>query len=289
MAGDTEEGIYEALGLEWVPPELRENRGEVEAAERRTLPRLIERPDLRGDLHSHTTATDGKEDLETMALAARAAGLEYLAITDHSQALAMANGLDERRALEHAAAIRALSRRLDGITPAGGHRMRHPSDGTIDLADDCLAQLDFVVASVHSGFGLEPAAMTDRCWRAIACPWVDVIGHPTGRLLLRREPLQFDLDAVLGAAVRRGVAIEINCQIDRLDVGDTVARTRSTGGATRHLERRAHRQRVRDARVVASRVARRAWVTPADVLNTRPVAELRTRAETSVGSASVAS
>ncbi len=240
VAGASEEDVYAALGLAWVPPELRENRGEVEAAERHALPTLITRQDLRGDLHSHTNATDGKEDLETMARAARAAGLEYLAVTDHSQALAMANGLDERRALEQAARIRALSARLDGIRLLAGIECDIRSDGTLDLADDCLAQLDFVVASVHSGFGLEPAAMTDRLLAAIACPWVDVIGHPTGRLLLRREPLRFDVDAVLTAAAASGVALEINCQVDRLDVGDTVARAARDRGIPLIISSDAH-------------------------------------------------
>src|SRR5690606_12353631 len=161
IAGETEAGIYEALGLRWIPPELRECRGEIEAAEAGTLPELVTLEDLRGDLHSHTTVTDGRDDLRTMALAARALGHEYLAVTDHSQSLAMANGLDERRALEHAARIRALSDELDGITLLAGIECDIRPDGTMDLADDCLAQLDIVVASIHSQFGLEPDRMTD--------------------------------------------------------------------------------------------------------------------------------
>ncbi len=274
VAGATEEDVYAALGLAWVPPELRENRGEVEAAERHALPTLITRQDLRGDLHSHTNATDGKEDLETMARAARAAGLEYLAVTDHSQALAMANGLDERRALEQAARIRALSARLDGIRLLAGIECDIRSDGTLDLAEDCLAQLDFVVASVHSGFGLEPAAMTDRLLAAIASPWVDVIGHPTGRLLLRREPLRFDVDAVLTAAAASGVALEINCQIDRLDVGDTVARAARDRGIPLIISSDAHTTGEFDTLEWGIGVARRAWLSPGDVLNTRPLEAL---------------
>jgi DNA polymerase (family 10) len=276
IAGETEAGIYEALGLAFVPPELREYRGEIERAEIRTLPRLIERSDLRGDLHMHTTTTDGKDDIEAMALAARAAGLEYIAITDHSQALAMAGGLDEHRALAHAAAIREMSRRLDGITLLAGIECDIRPDGTMDLADDCLAQLDVVIASLHSGFGQEPAALTDRYLRAIECPWVDVLGHPTGRLLLKREPLQFDLDAVLGAAVHRGVAIEINCQIDRLDVSDAVARHALDKGARLVISSDAHSVHAFATLEGGVRVARRAWATAADVLTTRSVAELRT-------------
>jgi DNA polymerase (family X) len=276
IAGETEEGIYEALGLEFVPPELREYRGEIERAETRTLPRLIQRSDLRGDLHMHTTTTDGKDDIEAMALAARAAGLEYIAITDHSQALAMAGGLDEHRALAHAAAIRETGRRLDGIRLLAGIECDIRPDGTMDLADDCLAQLDVVIASLHSGFGQEPAALTDRYLRAIECPWVDVLGHPTGRLLLKREPLQFDLDAVIGAAVRRGVAIEINCQIDRLDVSDAVARHALDKGARLVIASDAHSVNAFATLEGGVRVARRAWATAADVVNTRSLAELRT-------------
>ena len=274
VAGAREEDIYEALGLAWVPPELREHRGEIEAAQRRALPTLVTRQDLRGDLHSHTNATDGKEHLETMARAARAAGLEYLAVTDHSQALAMANGLDERRTLEQAARIRALSAQLDGIGLLAGIECDIRIDGTLDLADDCLAQLDFVVASVHSGFGLEPSAMTDRLLRAIACPWVDVIGHPTGRMLLRREPLRFDVDAILTAAAASGIALEINCQIHRLDLGDTVARAARDRGIPLIISSDAHTTAEFETLDWGIGVARRAWLTSSDVLNTRSLEAL---------------
>ena len=216
IAGETEASIYEALGLALVPPELRENRGEIAAAERQALPRLITVQDLRGDLHMHTTATDGRADAETMARAAQAAGLEYIAITDHSRAIAMANGLDEARALEHARAIRALNARLEGITVLAGIECDIRADGSMDLAGDCLAELDFVVASVHSAFNQAAEQMTDRILRAIACPWVDVLGHPTGRLILKREPYRFDAERVFTAAAAAGVALEINSQIDRL-------------------------------------------------------------------------
>ncbi len=195
VAGDTEEDVYEALGLQWTPPELREARGEVEAAATRTLPTLVNRRDLRGDLHMHTTETDGKDDVPAMAAAARDAGLEYIAITDHSQSLAMANGLDEHRALAHAARIRAVDGQY-GVRLLAGVECDILADGSLDLADDCLASLDFVVASVHSGFSQERQQMTERLIRAIENPYVDVIGHPTGRKLLRRE-------AVSGGCRRR--------------------------------------------------------------------------------------
>ena len=275
LAGDTEEDIYDALGLEYVPPELREFRGEIERAAARSLPHLIERSDLHGDLHMHTTTTDGKDGIDAMATAAKAAGLQYIAITDHSQALAMAGGLDEHRALAHAATIREIGRRLDGITLLAGIECDIRPDGTMDLTDDCLAQLDVVIASVHSGFSQEPAALTERYLRAIENPWVDVLGHPTGRLLLKREPLAFDLDAVIAAAVRRGVAIEINCQVDRLDVGDGIAHHALVKGARLVISSDAHSVKAFATLDLGVRVARRAWATAADVLNTRPLAELR--------------
>ncbi len=275
VAGETEEGIYEALGLEFVPPELRENRGEIAAAEARRLPRLVALPDLRGDLHMHTTATDGRADAETMALAARAAGLEYIAITDHSRALAMANGLDEIRALEHARAIRELNARLEGITVLAGIECDIRPDGAMDLADDCLAELDIVIASVHSAFNQDEAQMTDRLLRAIACPWVDVIGHPTGRMILRREPYRFDMDRVLAAAAAAGVALEINSQIHRLDLDEGHAKLARDRGAKLVIDSDAHSPAALGVARWGIAVARRAWLEPHDILNTRPVDELR--------------
>lgn len=275
IAGETEEGIYEALGLALVPPELRENRGEIAAAAARALPRLIQPQDLRGDLHMHTTATDGRADAETMALAARAAGLEYIAITDHSRALAMANGLDETRALAHARAVRDLSSRLDGITVLAGIECDIRPDGTMDLADDCLAQLDLVIASVHSAFNQDEAQMTDRLLRAIACPWVDVIGHPTGRLILKREPYRFDVERVFAAAAAAGVALEINSLIERLDLDDTHARLARDRGVKLIIDSDAHSPAALGVLRWGAVVARRAWLQPDDVLNTRPVDAFR--------------
>ncbi|HMB79174.1 MAG TPA: helix-hairpin-helix domain-containing protein, partial [Vicinamibacterales bacterium] len=177
VAGEREEDIYAALGLDWIPPELRENRGEIAAAEAHALPRLIERTSLRGDVHMHTTETDGKDDLRTMVMAARDAGHEYIAITDHSQSLAMANGLDERRAIAHAERIRALDKEGLGIRVLAGIECDIRLDGSMDLADDCLASLDIVVASVHSGFTQERREMTDRVLRALENPHVDILGH----------------------------------------------------------------------------------------------------------------
>lgn len=271
VAGEDEAAIYDALGLAFVPPELRELRGEIEAAADHRLPHLIERADLQGDLHCHTTATDGRDEIETMAIAARDAGLQYLAITDHSQALAMANGLDERRALEHAARIREIGSRIDGITLLAGIECDIRPDGTMDLADDCLAQLDLVIASIHSAFNQEPAQITDRMLQAIACPWVDIIGHPTGRLLLRREPYGVNVERVIAAAAEAGVALEINSQIDRRDLSDTHARLARDRGVAITIASDAHSARGFSVLRWGVLTARRAWLTAADVLNCRPL------------------
>ena len=271
IAGPTERGIYEALGLMEIPPELREGRGEIEAAEARVLPALVTLEDIRGDIHSHTTETDGRDDIEAMAIAAREAGLEYLAITDHSKALAMANGLDEQRALAHARRIREIGDRLDGITLLAGIECDIRADGSMDLADDCLAELDVVVASVHSAFNQDEGQMTDRMLRAIANPFVDIIGHPTGRILLRRDSYKLDVGRIIDAAAQAGVALEINCQIDRLDLSDSHARAARDRGAKIVVSTDAHSRNGLRAMRWGVQVARRAWLTKDDVLNTRSV------------------
>jgi len=275
LAGEREEDVYAALGLDWIPPELREMHGEIEAAETHTLPRLVDRADLRGDLHMHSTETDGKDDVRTMAEAARAAGLEYVAITDHSQALAMANGLDERRALEHAARIRAIDREGGGVRLLAGIECDIKPDGSLDLADDCLAALDIVVVSVHSAFALDRQQMTDRLLRAIENPHVDILGHPTGRRILQRAPYAFDVEAVVDAAVRHGVALEINCQVDRLDLNDVHARLARDRGARLVISTDAHSKTAFGRLRWGVLMARRAWLQPSDVLNTRSFEDFR--------------
>jgi DNA polymerase (family 10) len=275
LAGETEEGIYEALDLAWVPPELREHRGEIDAASLRALPRLIELGDLRGDLHMHTTETDGKDDLETMVLAARDAGLEYIAITDHSKALAMANGLDETRVLAQAARIRALNQQIEGIHVLAGIECDILPDGTMDLAADCLAQLDIVIGSVHTAIRQEEQEITDRMLRAIEHPWVDIIAHPASRILLRREPSKLNLEQIARAAARHGVALEINCHADRLDLSDVNARLARERGVKLVISSDAHSRSALAMKRWGVIVARRAWATKDDVLNTLPFDQFR--------------
>ena len=276
VAAEREEDIYAALGLEWVAPELREMRGELAAAEARALPRLIERADLRGDLHMHTTETDGKDDIRTMAAAARDAGLEYIAITDHSQSLAMANGLDETRARAHAARIRAVDAEGLGIRLLAGIECDIKLDGSLDLSDDCLASLDIVVASVHSGFTQDRREMTDRVLRAIANPHVDILGHPTGRMLLKREAYPIDIEAVIDAAAASGLALEINSQAHRLDLHDVHAKLARDRGVGIVISSDAHSRHALAYLRWGILTARRAWLQPADVRNTRSFDDFRT-------------
>ena len=214
-----------------------------------------------------------------MALAAREAGLEYLAITDHSKALAMANGLDEHRALAHARRVREIGDRLEGITLLAGIECDIRADGSMDLADDCLAELDVVVASVHSAFNQDETQMTDRMLRAIANPFVDIIGHPTGRILLRRDPYKLDVGRLIAAAAEAGVALEINCQVDRLDLSDTNAKAARDRGVKIVISTDSHARGGFRMMKWGVQVARRAWLTKEDVLNTRSVAEFQGRAE----------
>lgn len=275
LAGPTEEGIYDALGLAWISPELRENRGEIDAASRKALPDLITPADLRGDVHMHTTESDGRDSLETMAAAARARGLEYIAITDHTQSLAMTNGLDEARTRAFAARIRAFSSTLTGFAVLAGIECDILADGRLDLDDDCLAGLDLVVASVHSALQQDEAEMTARIIKAIEHPSVDIIGHLTGRMLLRREPSRLTIEKVIDAAAANGVALEINSQPYRLDLSDSHARLARDRGVKLVITSDAHEIAALGFTRWGILTARRAWLTKDDVLNTLPLARFR--------------
>lgn len=276
VAGDTEASIYASLGLAEIPAELREHRGEIEAAERRELPQLVTLADLKGDLHTHTDATDGRDTIEAMAEGARAAGLSYLAITDHSRSLAMTGGLDERSLLAHARRIRAVGRRLDGITLLAGVECDILPDGRLDLAEDCLAELDLVVASVHSAFNQDEGQMTERFLRAMESPVVDIVGHPTGRLLLRRAAYPVNIERLIEAAARLGVMLEISSQVDRLDLNDVHARLARDRGVKLVINTDSHSSRGFGMLRWGVTVARRGWLEPADIANTRPLEAFRT-------------
>jgi len=271
IAGAKEQDIYTALGLAYIEPELRENRGEIEAAADKALPSLITRADLKGDVHMHTTESDGRESLETMVAAAKARGLEYIAITDHSQSLAMANGLDETRAMANAERIRNYSKTQKGITVLAGIECDILADGSMDLADDCLAALDIVVASIHSALTQDERDMTARVVRAIEHPSVDIIGHLTARMLLRRDGTRVNVEKVIDAARANGVALEINSQPHRLDLCDSHARLARDRGVALIIDSDAHYVEALDYPRWGVMTARRAWLTKDDVMNTRPL------------------
>jgi DNA polymerase (family X) len=273
VAGETEEGIYQALGLPWIPPELRENTGEIEAAEQGRLPELVELRHIRGDLHMHTTETDGRATLEEMAEAARERGYEYVAITDHSKALSMTNGLDEKRVVEFARRVREINRIGLGIRVFSGIECDILKDGAMDLADDALAELDLVIGSVHSHMNQESAEMTDRLLRALECPHLRIVGHPTGRILLHRDPFPFDFDRVAAEAVRRGVWLEINASPERLDLHGTLIRTAKAKGAKFTISTDAHHPKHLASMRYGVVTARRGWLGPDDILNTRSADE----------------
>jgi DNA polymerase (family 10) len=269
VAGDTEEGVYGALGLDWIPPELRENLGEIELAQEHALPKLVERSDIRGDIHMHTTATDGRATLEEMAEAARELGYEYIAITDHSKAIAMAFGLDEKRVVEFAQTVRRINETGNlGIRIFSGLECDIMKDGEMDIAWDALAELDIVIGSVHNNMNLEPPAMTDRLLRALECPHLTALGHPTGRLLLHRDPYDFDFDRVIGEAIRRGVWLEINSSPERLDLSANHVRAAKAKGAKFIVSTDAHHPRHLLNMRYGIATARRAGLELADLMNT---------------------
>ncbi len=276
IAGPTEEDVYAALGLSFIPPELREDRGEIAAAEKGELPRLIDAADVRGDLHSHTVESDGRDTLEDMVGAARARGLKYLAVTEHSRAIPSprrGTGMDEARCLEHIARIRAFQERAGDIRVLAGIEVDILPDGRLDMDDEVLAQLDVVVGSLHSRLDMERGQMTERVLRAFESPHLQIWGHPLSRLLLKREPVALDVDRVIAEAARRGIALEINCQPDRLDLPDNYLRPARAAGSRFVISTDSHSVHHLATLPYGVGQARRGWLTAEDVLNTRGAAD----------------
>jgi DNA polymerase (family 10) len=266
----TEEGVYERLGLPWIPPELREGRGELDAALKGTLPELIELGDLRGDLHCHTTLSDGRNTLDEMAEAAKAHGYGYLAVTDHSASHGFGNHVTSEMLEARIDEIAELNSRLDGITILAGTEANILPDGSLDYPDELLARLDWVIASVHTSFAMDEAAMTDRVIAALESKWVDALGHPTGRKIETRPPYAIDMTRVIEAAARTGTMIEINSAPDRRDMNEIHARAAAEAGVKVLIDSDAHGSETLANIRYGIATARRAWLTEDQVANTRP-------------------
>jgi DNA polymerase (family X) len=271
----TELEVYARLGLPYIEPELRENRGELEAARAGELPRLVEHGDIRGDLHSHTVASDGHDTIEEMALAARERGYEYLAITDHSASHGFGADVSPDGLRRQIELVREANARVEGIELLAGSEVNILPDGSLDYDDELLAELDWVIASVHTSFGMSEQKMTERMIAAIEHPLVGAIGHPTGRLIERRQPYAIDLDAVFAAAAGAGTMLEINANPDRRDLSDVNARAAARAGVTIVIDSDAHRTATLANMRWGVASARRAWLTKENVANTRPWRELR--------------
>jgi DNA polymerase (family 10) len=272
VACATEEEVYERLGMDWIPPELRENRGELAAAREGRLPQLIELGDIRGDLHMHTTLSDGHASIEEMATAARERGYDYVAITEHSATHGFGNDVQADALLRQAEQIAAFE--LDGIEVLAGTESNILPDGSLDYADDVLERLDWVIASLHTSFRLSEKEQTERMVAAMHHPLVDAIGHPTGRLIERREAYALDLDRVIAAAVETGTFLEINANPNRRDLNDVYARAAAEAGVTLVIDSDAHWPRTLVNMRYGIATARRAWLTKDAVANTRPWAEV---------------
>jgi DNA polymerase (family 10) len=273
IAGATEEAIYQELGMAWIPPELREDTGEIEAALQQQLPSLVKHEDIRGDLHIHTNWSDGEEPIESMAKAAKKRGYEYIGICDHSKRLQIANGLDEARLLEQIETIRTLDKTLRGIRVLSGIEVDILADGSLDLADEVLAETDLVVASVHYGRKASETEMTNRIIQAMSNPYVDVLGHPLGRIVGRRSAYQVNLDTLFQAAKQHKVALEINA-LERLDLPDTAARAAQEFGIKLAINTDAHNSAQLDSIMYGVAVARRGWIQSDSVINTLPLDKL---------------
>jgi DNA polymerase (family 10) len=275
IAGVSEQEVYQKLGLAFIPPELREDRGEIPLAQANKLPRLVTLSDIRGDLHVHSDWTDGTTTIAAMAAGAQALGYEYMALTDHSRRVAMAHGLDPARLSRQIREIDRLNEKLDGFTVLKGIEVDILKDGRLDLPDSSLSQLDLVIASVHSYFDLSQQAQTDRVVRAMENRYVSIIGHPTGRLIGERKPYEIDMERVISAARDLGCVLEVNAEPDRLDLNDIHAYAAKSTGVKLAISTDAHSVNALQYMRFGVDQARRGWLTADDVLNTRSLAELR--------------
>jgi len=273
VARRTEEEIYAKLKLAYIPPELRENTGEITAAEEHRLPKLVERRDIKGDLQMHSVASDGKNTIEEMAAAARELGHQYIAMTDHSKNVTVANGLDEKRMAEHIQKMRAVNGNGLGIRVLAGAEVDILKDGQLDYSEEILAQLEVVVCSIHSYFNLDRAEMTERMLAAIENPYCQIIGHPTGRILLKREELGYDMEKILDACAKHGVAMECNAYPDRLDLKDVYLRMCKERGVRVVISTDSHRTSHLAFIGYGVMAARRGWLEKKDVINTLPAEE----------------
>ena len=274
VASRTEEEIYAKLGLSYIEPELREASGEIEAAEQGKLPKLVMLADIRGDLQMHTTASDGKNSIEEMAEAASKLGYEYIAITDHSKAVTVANGLDEKRMREQIKRIHTVQRRFTGLRLLAGAEVDIRKDGSLDLDNEVLAQLDLVVASIHSYMNMSRAEMTERMLAAVENPYTQIIGHPTGRLIMRRDPFEYAMEEIFRAAARHGVAMECDAYPDRLDLCDVHLRMAKQLGVKIVISTDSHRTNHLPFMKYGVQTARRGWIEKKDVLNALPLPQL---------------
>jgi DNA polymerase (family 10) len=274
LSGANEEDVFKAVGLPFIPPELREDRGEIQAAEKGKLPKLIELGDIRGDLQMHTSATDGKNTIAEMAQKAKEMGYAYIAITDHSKAVRVAGGLDEKRLAKHLQEVEKAGGKIPGIRILKGVEVDILADGSLDLKDDILKECDVVLASVHSRFNMEEGEMTRRIIKAIGNPHVSILAHPTGRLILEREAYKVNLKEVFQAAIDHGVVLEINAYPDRLDLRDVDARMAKEMGARLVISTDAHSTGQLELMKFGVFTARRGWVEARDVINTLPLPPL---------------
>ena len=275
VAGDTEESVFKSVDLPWIAPELREDRGEIQAAEKKRLPDLVEVKDIRGDLHAHTKATDGKNTLEEMVNAAKDMGWDYVAITEHSKHLTVARGLDEKRLRQQIEQIDRLNDKLHGITVLKGIEVDILDDGSLDLPDDVLKELDLVVGAVHSKFNLSRAKQTERILRAMDNRYFTLLAHPTGRLIQQREPYDVDMGRVIHHAAERGCYLELNCHPERLDLLDIYCQMAKETGVLVSINTDSHNTNEFGNIRFGVGQARRGWLEAKDVLNTRTFAQLK--------------